>query len=101
MRSEKRSMRKKIDNRHIIVVKIWEGLGNQLFQYAFARALVQKGKYVLLDRNEKQMGFEYFGRHNAKRTYELDKLKIKIPTARQEILEKIPIVSQHTKDISK
>ena len=91
---EKRSTRKKTDSKHVIVVKIWEGLGNQLFQYAFARALSQKGKYVLLDRNEKQMGFKHFGRLNAKRTYELDKLKIKLPIAEQEILEKIPFANQ-------
>lgn len=33
----------------MIVVRIWEGLGNQMFQYAYARALKQKGFDVRLD----------------------------------------------------
>lgn len=26
----------------MIIVRIWEGLGNQMFQYAYARALKEK-----------------------------------------------------------
>lgn len=33
----------------ILIVRIWEGLGNQLFQYAYARALKEKGLDVRLD----------------------------------------------------
>ena len=34
----------------MVIVRIWEGLGNQLFQYAFARALqIRTGKKVALD----------------------------------------------------
>jgi Glycosyl transferase family 11. len=33
----------------MIIVRIWEGLGNQLFQYAYARALKEKGFDVRLD----------------------------------------------------
>ena len=33
----------------MVIVKIWEGLGNQLFQYAYARALIERGFDVLLD----------------------------------------------------
>lgn len=33
----------------MIIVRIWEGLGNQMFQYAFARALMEKGLDVRLD----------------------------------------------------
>ncbi len=29
----------------VVVVRVWEGLGNQLFQYAYARSLQEKGKY--------------------------------------------------------
>lgn len=35
-----------------IIVRIWEGLGNQLFQYAFARGLKEKGYDVRLDLNK-------------------------------------------------
>lgn len=33
----------------MIIVRIWEGLGNQMFQYAYARALKEKGILVRLD----------------------------------------------------
>lgn len=33
----------------MIIVRIWEGLGNQMFQYAYARALQAKGMDVRLD----------------------------------------------------
>ena len=33
----------------MIIVRIWEGLGNQMFQYAFAKALQEKGYCVRLD----------------------------------------------------
>lgn len=33
----------------LILVRIWEGLGNQLFQYAYARALQEQGLNVKLD----------------------------------------------------
>lgn len=36
----------------VIIVRIWEGLGNQLFQYAFARSLKEKGYDVRLDLNK-------------------------------------------------
>lgn len=33
----------------MVIIRIWEGLGNQLFQYAFARSLAEKGYDVKLD----------------------------------------------------
>lgn len=33
----------------MIIVRIWEGLGNQMFQYAYARALQAKGMEVRID----------------------------------------------------
>lgn len=33
----------------MIIVRIWEGLGNQMFQYAYARFLSRKGQLVYLD----------------------------------------------------
>lgn len=35
--------------RDIVIVRIWEGLGNQLFQYSYARALKENGIDVRLD----------------------------------------------------
>lgn len=36
----------------IVIVRIWEGLGNQLFQYAYARVLKENGLDVRLDLNK-------------------------------------------------
>lgn len=36
-------------NHSIVIVRIWEGLGNQLFQYAYARSLKERGLDVRLD----------------------------------------------------
>jgi len=33
----------------MVIVRIWEGLGNQMFQYAYARALKEKGVEVRID----------------------------------------------------
>lgn len=38
-----------MENDDILIVRIWEGLGNQMFQYAYARALKEKGLDVRLD----------------------------------------------------
>ena len=38
-----------LGKKQIIIVRIWEGLGNQLFQYAYARALQERGLNVKLD----------------------------------------------------
>ena len=35
----------------MVIVRIWEGLGNQMFQYAYARALKERGVDVRLDLN--------------------------------------------------
>jgi hypothetical protein len=76
------------------VVKITDGLGNQMFQYAFARNIqIQTGKPVYLDiryishedgavRNENIS----WNRKNAIREYGLDNLKIILPVAGSEIL---------------
>lgn len=36
----------------MVIVRIWESLGNQMFQYAYARALKEKGIDVRLDLEE-------------------------------------------------
>lgn len=76
------------------VVKISDGLGNQMFQYAFARKLqMNTGVRVFLDtrfinnedviiRNED----DYRIRKNDFRKYKLDKLQIELPCAGPNIL---------------
>lgn len=57
----------------MIVVRIWEGLGNQLFQYAYARALQMRTEQkVYLDISEYANG--------VLRKYGLNHFKITIPT---------------------
>lgn len=54
----------------MIIIKIWEGLGNQLFQYAFARKLQMKGNEVYLDTTEDRFSdYSYF---YSTRSYSLD-----------------------------
>jgi hypothetical protein len=58
----------------MVVVRIWEGLGNQLFQYAYARALSLRTKdRVYLDISEYEMS------PKPVRKYELCHFKIKQP----------------------
>lgn len=62
----------------MIFVRIWEGLGNQLFQYAYARALSMRTKQtVFLDaRNTGTLACDA-GR--SLRKYELDNFRVKLP----------------------
>ena len=61
----------------MIIVRIWEGLGNQLFQYAYARALqLRTGKEVYLDNHRCFKEILEKGRINRK--YTLDKFNIKL-----------------------
>lgn len=51
----------------MIIVRIWEGLGNQMFQYAYARALKEKGILVRLDMGKIYDGsFEKFRNHSSR-----------------------------------
>lgn len=57
----------------MVIVRIWEGLGNQMFQYAYARALaLRTGQKVYLDISE------YAGTSSV-RTYGLCHFRIKQP----------------------
>lgn len=33
----------------MLIIRVWEGLGNQMFQYAYARAMKERGEHVRLD----------------------------------------------------
>lgn len=77
------------------VVKITDGLGNQMFQYAFARKLqLSSGKKVYLDtrfiNNEDRPlragEKNIFLKKSDYREYELNQFKIRIPIANEKIL---------------
>lgn len=61
----------------MIIVKIVGGLGNQMFQYAYAKALEQKGYEVKLDIST----FETYKLHGG---YQLDKYTINLDTSSVE-----------------
>ena len=64
----------------MIIVRIWEGLGNQMFQYAYARALKEKGIDVRLDLNKAyDETFEKY-RNNAQRENQIQNFKISLPS---------------------
>lgn len=67
----------------MIIVRIWEGLGNQMFQYAFAKSLQHNtGEEVLLD-CRKSFRHSLLGAKVSKvqRTYKLDYFKISLNKA--------------------
>lgn len=64
----------------MIIVRIWEGLGNQLFQYAYARALqLRTGEKVYLDIN-RTFRIPLEGKR-VYRPYSLDKFRIRLPVS--------------------
>lgn len=76
----------------MIVVRIWEGLGNQLFQYAFGRKLQYLGHRVYFDvEQDHSSDYSYF---YSKRQYELSALKVKVRQAPVHILEKYDFIKQ-------
>lgn len=73
----------------MIIVKICEGIGNQLFQYAFARSIqIKSGKKVLLDVSNYTDERFPLARTDKKRSYQLDHFKIKIEKADKRDLQK-------------
>ena len=59
----------------MIIVQIWEGLGNQLFQYSFAKALqLRTGQKVFLDISEYS--------RDVPRMYGLGNFRISLPVTR-------------------
>jgi len=61
----------------MVIVKIIGGLGNQMFQYAYAKALEQKGYEVKIDIS----AFETYNLHGG---YQLDKYNIDLKTSTKE-----------------
>ena len=61
----------------MIIVKIIGGLGNQIFQYAYAKSLQQKGYEVKIDIS----AFETYKLHGG---YQLDKYNIDLPVSTKE-----------------
>lgn len=73
----------------MIVVKVCEGIGNQLFQYAFARSIqIRSGVKVFLDTGSYTDERFPVRRTSTKRSYELNHFNIRISEAGDEVLRK-------------
>lgn len=63
----------------VIIIEIWEGLGNQLFQYSYARLLKAKGLDVRLDFNKTYDDFFEKYKLNVSRQNRIQNLNITLP----------------------
>ncbi len=63
----------------MIVVRIWEGLGNQLFQYAYARALKERGNDVYLDTQKAYDAYFHKSIGHTRRDNKIDFFRITLP----------------------
>lgn len=68
----------------MIIVRIWEGLGNQMFQYAYARKRMAEGVPVFLDLDKAyNESFPMF-RNNVHRNNSIQKYNITVPSIKVE-----------------
>lgn len=74
----------------MIIVKIIGGLGNQMFQYAYAKSLQNKGYDVFIDLSS----FDIYKLHGG---YQLDKFNIDLKLVDNNILSKYNIVGVFSK----
>ena len=80
----------------MIIIRIWEGLGNQMFQYAYARALKEKGMDVRIDLNKAyDETFEKY-RNNAKRENHIQNFRISLPSIDMDKFGKYGYLSKDT-----
>ncbi len=81
----------------MVIVRIWEGLGNQMFQYAFARALQAKRIEVSLDLDKSydEMFVKY--KNNAVRENSIHNFNISIPSIDVRKYKKYEYIYQNTR----
>ena len=81
----------------MIIVRIWEGLGNQLFQYAYARSLsLRTGYEIYLDTSHCARGsFDFEKNDGLYRKYTLDKFDIKLPTIDYPDYRQMKVISDN------
>jgi len=70
----------------VIIVRIWEGLGNQMFQYAYARALAKERQDVYLDLGKAYDDFFPRLLTAARRETTVDHFRITLPSVDVEKL---------------
>lgn len=80
----------------MIIVRIFEGLGNQMFQYAYARAKKENGANIRLDVNEAYKEAFTMLKHITPRTSRIQNFKISIPSINVFDYEKYSYLNQKT-----
>lgn len=80
----------------MIIVRIFEGLGNQMFQYAYARAKKENGMNIRLDVNEAYKEAFTMLKHITPRTSRIQNFKISIPSINVFDYEKYSYLNQKT-----
>lgn len=80
----------------MIIVRIWEGIGNQLFQYAYARSQLKKNKCVFLDLDKAYKEKFPTLRNNSIRENSIRKFNITVPSIDVEKLEKYSYLERKT-----
>lgn len=79
------------------IVRIWEGLGNQMFQYAFARAIQQRtGQKVFLDADRAYKESFALEKKHVERPYMLDNFNIRLKKIQVNELENYKFLKQKT-----
>lgn len=81
----------------MLVIRIWEGIGNQMFQYAYARKRMADGIEVFLDLNKAYIEAFPTLRNNALRDNSLQKFNITVPAIDVEKFGKYFYLKKQTK----
>lgn len=80
----------------MVIVRIWEGLGNQLFQYAYARSLLERGYDVVLDMDKSfDSSFAKY-KNNDSRENVLQHYNITIPCATKDQISKFDFIKNRS-----
>ena len=83
-----------MDKDKVIVVRIWEGLGNQLFQYAYAKSLHAKGYEVYLDLEKSFDDTFTKYRHNDSRVNVIQNYNITLAQVDSDVLKKYEYIKR-------
>lgn len=77
------------------IVRIWEGLGSQMFQYAFAKSLIKRNPdNVFIDINSSYRRYLRKKESDILRPYMLDDFNVSIPTIEVEKLDEWKFIRQ-------
>ena len=81
----------------MVIVCMWEGLGNQMFQYAYARTLAKQGIDVSLDVGKTYDRYYERSRTHTLRDVGIENFAVKIPAAEASALNKYAFIRRGNK----